>query len=60
MYQKTLAKYRRHETADITSNNATLSWIVLQVFEPAAMAIISVPLQKQFHCFKYTNMSCSH
>jgi len=46
MYQKTLAKYRRHEPADVTSNIATLSWIVLQVFKPVAMAIISIPLQK--------------
>jgi hypothetical protein len=33
MYQKTSAKNGRHEPADITSNIAALSRIVLQVFE---------------------------
>ena len=33
MYQKTMAENGRHEPADVTSNIATLSKIVLQVFE---------------------------
>ena len=33
MYQKTTAKNGRHEPADVTSNIAALSKIVLQVFE---------------------------
>jgi hypothetical protein len=33
MYQKTTAKNGRHEPADITSNIAALSKIILQVFE---------------------------
>ena len=33
MYQKTTAKNGRHEPADVTSNIAALSRIVLQVFE---------------------------
>ena len=33
MYQKTAAKNGRHEPADVTSNIAALSQIVLQVFE---------------------------
>ena len=33
MYQKTAAKNGRHEPADVTSNIAALSRIILQVFE---------------------------
>ena len=51
MYQKTAAKNGRHEPADVTSNIAALSRIVLQVFEHSGYGnqFRSIPELLQVH-----------